>query len=325
MNTQTATNIAKTAADGTSSVVENNTWRLEQYIGDGLFAFFVKFAGVFVVVVVMIMISKAIASIIRKKVIESSILENKKSSDKIGDLISDVVFYSLVIFCIFIGFELLWFDVSLLLWWISFWIWLAFKEILGNMIAGIMILSTKEIKLWDIIEVQTDWWVFWRIEEITIRYTTIRTLDLRQVIIPNTTLITVPIKTYSAEETVKVKTKIRIHYDSDLKKAEKAIVDWLNSLEFTVDKDKTKAVLTEYWDSEIIMTWIFFFNPNAWLLLEYAVWEANHRVRDYLEQNWIVIPYPHVTVTVDHNDTDLLWTMVYASKTLHKQSPWTTH
>ncbi|HMT26845.1 MAG TPA: mechanosensitive ion channel, partial [Candidatus Absconditabacterales bacterium] len=274
---------------------------------------------------ILIMISKAIASIIRKKVIESSILENKKSSDKIGDLISDVVFYSLVIFCIFIGFELLGFDVSLLLGGISFGIGLAFKEILGNMIAGIMILSTKEIKLGDIIEVQTDGGVFGRIEEITIRYTTIRTLDLRQVIIPNTTLITVPIKTYSAEETVKVKTKIRIHYDSDLKKAEKAIVDGLNSLEFTVDKDKTKAVLTEYGDSEIIMTGIFFFNPNAGLLLEYAVGEANHRVRDYLEQNGIVIPYPHVTVTVDHNDTDLLGTMVYASKTLHKQSPGTTH
>lgn len=325
MNTQGATNIAQKAATNTSNVVETNTWRLEPYIGDGLFAFFVKFAGVFVVVIVMIMISKAIASMIRRKVIESSILENKKSSDKIWDLISDVVFYSLVIFCIFIGFELLWFDVSLLLWWISFWIWLAFKEILGNMIAWIMILSTKEIKLGDIIEIQVDWWVFWRIEEITIRYTTIRTLDLRQVIIPNTTMITVPVKTYSAEEIVKVKTKIRIHYDSDLKKAEKAIVDWLNSLDFTVEKEKTKAVLTEYWDSEIIMTGIFFFNPNAWLLLEYAIGEANHRIRDYLEANKIVIPYPHVTVTVDRNDTDLLWTMVYANKILNKKPQWTTN
>ena len=82
------------------------------------------------------------------------------------------------------------------------------KEILGNMIAGIMILYTKEFKLGDIIEVQADETYFGRIEEITIRYTIIRTLDLRQVVIPNLKLISVPIKTFSAEQLVKLGTTV---------------------------------------------------------------------------------------------------------------------
>ncbi|MBU0626136.1 mechanosensitive ion channel family protein [Patescibacteria group bacterium] len=53
------------------------------------------------------------------------------------------------------------------------------------------------------VEINADQLYFGRIEEITIRYTVIRTLDLRQVVIPNTTLISTPIKTFSAEELVR--------------------------------------------------------------------------------------------------------------------------
>jgi len=72
------------------------------------------------------------------------------------------------------------------------------------MIAGMMMLYTKEFKLGDIVEVYADQTYFGRIEEITIRYTIIRTLDLRQVVLPNMTLITVPIKTFSSEDLVKL-------------------------------------------------------------------------------------------------------------------------
>ncbi|MEY3197947.1 MAG: hypothetical protein RL023_794, partial [Candidatus Parcubacteria bacterium] len=45
---------------------------------------------------------------------------------------------------------------------------------------------------------------FGRIEEITIRYSVIRTLDLRRVIIPNLDLITRPVKTYDSEDMVRL-------------------------------------------------------------------------------------------------------------------------
>src|SRR5690606_14900110 len=116
---------------------------------------------------------------------------------------------------------------------------LAFKEILGNMIAGMMILYTKELKLGDVIEIDADKGYFGRIEEITIRYTVIRTLDLRQVIIPNMTLISNPIRTFSAESTVKLTTEAYVHYDSDLDKAIHVIKDTINSFDFIKEKDST--------------------------------------------------------------------------------------
>jgi len=72
------------------------------------------------------------------------------------------------------------------------------------MVAGIMILYTKEFRLGDIIEINADQTYFGRIEEIQIRYTIIRTLDLRQVVIPNTTMISSTVKTFSAEPMIKL-------------------------------------------------------------------------------------------------------------------------
>ncbi|MBP7007969.1 mechanosensitive ion channel family protein [Patescibacteria group bacterium] len=78
-------------------------------------------------------------------------------------------------------------------------------------------------------------------EEITIRYTIIRTLDLRQVVIPNMELMTNPIKTYSSEEMVKLNTTIPVPYDQDLDKAMEVIIEAVNTVSIVRQKTSTKA------------------------------------------------------------------------------------
>jgi len=131
------------------------------------------------------------------------------------------------------------------------------------MIAGIMILYTKEFKLGDIIEVQADQ-VYWgKIEEITVRYTIIRTIDLRQVVLPNTTLISVPIKTYSSEAMIKMMIPFRAHYDSDANLVLELIKTTVNSCDFIKDKENTKVFLNDYLDSSIEFKAFISFDPNG--------------------------------------------------------------
>jgi len=131
------------------------------------------------------------------------------------------------------------------------------------MVAGIMILYTKEFKLGDIIEVQADQ-VYWgKIEEITIRYTIIRTIDLRQVVLPNMTLISVPIKTYSSETLIKMMIPFWAHYDSDVNLVLQLIKDTVNSCEFVKDKENTKVFLNDYLDSSIEFKAFISFDPNG--------------------------------------------------------------
>jgi small-conductance mechanosensitive channel len=126
-----------------------------------------------------------------------------------------------------------------------------------------MILYTKEFKLGDMIEINADQVYFGRIEEITIRYTIIRTLDLRQVILPNMTLISVPIKTFSSEPFIKLAVLQRADYDSDPNKVIEVIKNAVNSVEFVKNKQNTKVFVNEWRDSYVEYKSFFEFDPNC--------------------------------------------------------------
>jgi len=259
--------------------------------------------------VLMMIVAGIIARLVKRSILKHSEWKNSEHAQKIANLIRNLVYYILLGFWVFISFEVLGFDVWLLLWWVSFGIWLAFKEILGNMIAGIMILYTKEFRMWDIVEVKAEETYLWRIEEITVRYTIIRTLDLRQVVIPNLKMISVPIKTFSAEDIVKLNTTIWIHYDSDVEKAIQVIVNAINQIDFIKEKENTIVFVSNFWDSAIDLKCIFFFDPNSGIIADYAIWYVNEIMNNALKQNDIKIPYPHTTITFasDADKSKLVW------------------
>ncbi|HBB04829.1 TPA: hypothetical protein DCZ39_08340 [Patescibacteria group bacterium] len=176
---------------------------------------------------------------------------------------------------------------------------MAFKEILGNMIAGIMILYTKEFKLGDIVEIQADQAYLGRIEEITIRYTVIRTLDLRQVVLPNMTLISVPIKTFSAEPIIKLTALFGVHYDSDVAKVLEVILNAVNSFDFVKEKTTTKVFVSNFADSYIEIKSLFSFDPNCGLLTDFAIGYINEKVNNEFAINNINVPYNMLTINFE--------------------------
>ncbi len=271
---------------------------IEKLMDNTIVAYGFKIVGAILVILFLLMISKFIAGIVRRNIVKNADPENKQI-EKIAKLMHDITFYILIIFSFFIGFEMVGFNVGLIVWGISFGVWLAFKEILGNMIAGIMVLYTKEFKLGDIIEVSTDQTYFGKIEEITIRYTIIRTIDLRQVIIPNMTLISVPIKTYSSENIIKMIIPFWAHYDSDIHQVIEIIKTTVNSCEFVKEKDNTKVFLSEYLDSSIEFRAMISFDPNGGLLPEMVKGYIYEKINDEFEKNKINIPYNITTLTFE--------------------------
>ncbi len=282
-----------------SEEVASTSGTISSIVGFDVWGLILQILWAIILVIVFILLGKVIAGVVRRNIINHSSIENKEHSYRVANLMRDVVFYIMVIFAFFIGFEMVWFNVWLILWWISFGVWLAFKEILGNMIAGMMILYTKELKLGDVIEVDADKAYFGRIEQITIRYTTIRTLDLRQVILPNMTLISAPIKTFSSEDIIKLKTTIGVHYNSDVDKAISVITDTINKFDFIKEKQSTKVYVTSFEPSEIALKCIFFFDPNAGMLADYVIGHIHEAVVKAFAENGLQMAYPHVTLTFD--------------------------
>ena len=211
----------------------------------------------------------------------------------------DITFYLLMVFSFFIGFEMMGFNVGLILGGVSFGVGLACKEILGNMIAGIMMLYTKEFKLGDIVEINADQVYFGRIEEISIRYTIIRTMDLRQVIIPNMTLISCPIKTFSSEVIIKISTIFWVDYTSDTDKVIQVIKECVNTFPFVKEPESTKVFLFNFGDSAMEFKALFSFDPNCGILQEVAIGEINEKMNTAFAENNIQVPFTTMTLTID--------------------------
>ncbi len=287
---------------------------LSEFLNNPFVVFVGKLFLAIIVVGFLIIISKAIASSVRKKIIKNSIIEDEEYVGKVWNLVWDIIFYTLVTFSTFIWFEILGFDVWILLGWLSFGIWLAFKEILWNMIAGILILTTRDYTLGDIIKVEWPVDYFWKIEEITIRYTILREFNNQKVIIPNLTLITSPIKTFTTEEFIRLETIVSVHYDTDLEKAKNIIINTLQNLSFLVQKDKINVITDEFGDSWINLKTLFYIDPNWEIPAPVAISKVNDAIKKAFDENDIVIPYPHTVITFDKNDQTLLKTLLFMKK-----------
>ena len=288
---QIVNTVANTVAATGSSIMNNP-----------IVAYILKILGAILVILVLLLVSKILASIISKKIVKST-TDNKENTEKIQKMIKDIIFYILVIFSFFIGFEIMGFNVGLIIWGISFGVGLAFKEILGNMIAGMMILYTKEFKIGDIVEITADEAYFGRIEEITIRYTIIRTLDLRQVVLPNMLLISTPIKTFSSEDLVKLTATFGVHYNSDIPKVLKVVTDTINAFEYVKEKENTKTFVSTFADSYIEIKSFFYFDPKAGMIPEIALGEINNAMNASFIANEIEVPYNTVTLNFENKET----------------------
>lgn len=143
---------------------------------------------------------------------------------------------------------------------------------------------------------------FGRIEEITIRYTIIRTIDLRQVVLPNTTLISVPIKTFSSEPLIKLTIPFRAHYDSDINLVLEIIKNTVNSFDFVKDKDNTKVFLSDYLDSSIEFKALISIDPNCGILPEMIKGYIYEKINDEFTKSNISIPYNITTLTFESSE-----------------------
>ena len=219
----------------------------------------------------------------------------------------------------------MWLDIGLIVSWVSLWVWLAFKEILWNMFAWMMILYTKEFKMWDIIEVQSDQTYFGRIEEITIRYTIIRTLDLREVVIPNMTMISKPIKTFSSESIVKLNTTLWVHYDTDIEKAISVAKEAINSFDFVKEKENTTVFVTEFWSSSINLRCVFCFDTQCWIIWDFAIWYVNEKLREEFNKNWIQFTYDHIVLDMDDSQSNNNQALTQWQNYSDTQSTWNTN
>lgn len=115
----------------------------------------------------------------------------------------------------------------------------AFRDILQNLLAGILLLLTRPFRIGDQIVVDDSEGT---VEDIQVRATLIRTYDNLQVVIPNTQLFTGKVTVKTAYEVRRLQYDIGIGYGDDIETAKRVIHETLRGLKL-IRQDPAPEVL----------------------------------------------------------------------------------
>jgi len=168
----------------------------------------------------------------------------------------------------------------------------ALKDIIENILSGILIFLDPPFKVGDIVEVDG---YLGEIREIGIRNTKIKTFDNRVVTIPNSSILKSDIVNYNLpDDIVRVSLKLGVSYDTDPSYVKKVILEEVISKINTILKYPEPQVLfLEFGDFALI------FEIRFWVYLKdklTTIDKVNTMIWKVFKEKGIDIPYPIRTI-----------------------------
>lgn len=170
---------------------------------------------------------------------------------------------------------------------------LALQGGLTNMVGGLMILIFKPFKVGDWIESND---ISGSVDNITIFYTEISTLDSTKVVLPNGTLANSNIKNFTTNDKRKVCVDFSVSYDSDIDKVKKVLKEVVDKEDMVLKDEEVFIRLTKHDDSALVFTVrVWTENKNFWPLK----FNLLENVKKAFDKNKITIPFPQLDVHMD--------------------------
>lgn len=207
------------------------------------------------------------------------------------DAIAKIISYVIYILGIMIALQTLGINLSALLAGgaiLAVGIGFGVQNLVSNFISGILILFEQPIKKNDFVEVDS---VLGVIDEISIRSTTIRTLDNITIIMPNSKFITEKVINWTHNENKsRISIKIGVSYNSDINLVEKLLLEVANKEEFVINEPKPLVYFNEFGDSSLnfeLLVWVV--EPIRHRFIKSKL---NFAVFNSLKSNNIEIPFP---------------------------------
>ena len=177
----------------------------------------------------------------------------------------------------------------------------AAKDVFSNLLSGIFIIMDRQFKVGDFIEVQGTS-VKGIVRELSLRTTSIDTLDNIRMHIPNQLMATNPITNYSSHHIRRFVIPVSISYGDDIKKAIKVIIDSVKNDPAVIkdQKDKEPAVIVgDFADSGITLSalvWTDLSKEGGFIGIKNRLVEE---IKNGFDKNGIEIPFPHRVMVTD--------------------------
>ncbi len=165
----------------------------------------------------------------------------------------------------------------------------AFRDILQNFLAGILLLLTEPFRLGDQIVVGG---FEGTVEEIQTRATSIRTYDGRRVVIPNSDLFTQSVTVNTAFSARRLQYDIGIGYGDDIGRAKAVILDALCRVHGVVQDPAPEALVVDLAGSSVNIRARWWIDPPLRTDVVSSMDEALHTIKEALVAEGIDLPFP---------------------------------
>lgn len=168
----------------------------------------------------------------------------------------------------------------------------AFKDILENLLAGILLVYRQPFQIGDQVEVGGE---RGRVADITIRETHIDTFAGRRIIIPNASVYTGTIEVQTFHDAVRTAVAVGVSYDADLDEARTVIVDAMKNTDGVAADPEPQALLTDFGSSSMNFEARFWTEPQQ-ATIRRVQDGAITAVKKSLDDAGIDIPYDIVVL-----------------------------
>ena len=167
---------------------------------------------------------------------------------------------------------------------------LAIKDSMSNVASGVQILFTHPFRAGDYLVTEG---VECTVERIEIMYTSLRTFDNKEVIIPNSELTTNIITNFSAQKTRRLDLNYSVSYSTDLAQARQVLEEVVAANEKILQDPAPLIAVGEHQDSAILMVVKVWCDTDDYWPLYY---EMQEKVKNAFDEAGIEIPFPQIDV-----------------------------
>ena len=176
----------------------------------------------------------------------------------------------------------------------------AFRDILQNLLAGILILLTRPFRIGDQIVAGG---YEGTVEDIQVRATTIRTYDNRRAVIPNSALFGDKVLVNTAYDRRRLQVRIGIGYGDDIAHAKRVILDAIRGAPGVLSDPAPRVRVAELGDFAVQLDAMFWIDPPLKREALDAVDHVLERVKPALQQAGVDLPFPTTQVLL-HDQTE---------------------
>jgi len=165
----------------------------------------------------------------------------------------------------------------------------AFRDILQNFLAGILLLLSEPFRIGDQIVVGD---FEGTVENIQTRATFIKTYDGRRIVIPNSNLFTNSVTVNTAYDKRRLQYDIGIGYGDDIAHAKRILLDTVRDIPDVLDDPAPDALVVKLADSSINIRLRWWVKPPRQMDILQSQDVVLEKVADTLLQNGFDLPFP---------------------------------